>query len=183
MRVRVKIWSICVVLLILSLNSFSQGGDWKTKLDLQIDEIDSLSLKSQTTFYSTKYLSAGEPYKETWHYTMKDGKVAFIEIRYVIEHREFTENYYLDRDRMICMELYEMPFLAYYVDQIKRGQMAFFVNNNLKLNVVFGNDRQHSPFATYTFSDSEYECLQKFQGRFSELQKTLPVLGKTSYAN
>src|SRR5690242_12815307 len=145
MRARVMILTFCAGLM-LSLTSFSQDGDWKARLDARIDEIDSLSLKSQTTFYSTKYITADEPYKETWHYTMKDGKVVFIEIRYVIEHREFTETYYLDRNRMICMEVYEMPFLAYYVDQIKRGQMAFFVGNTLKLNVVFGNDMQHSPF-------------------------------------
>jgi hypothetical protein len=175
MRARFLI-SVCVGVLLLSLNSIGQRSDWKTNIDYLVDEIDSLSLKSQTTFYATKYITAEEPYKETWHFTMRDGKVIFIEIRYVIEHREFTETYYLDKNRMICMEVYEMPFLAYYVDQIKRGQMAFFVNNSLKLNVVFGNDRSHSPYSTYTFADSESECLQKFQDRFSELQKTLPII-------
>jgi hypothetical protein len=158
------------------INSFGQRTDWKANIDFLVDEIDSLSLKSQTTFYATKYLNDDEPYKETWHYTSRDGKIIFIEVRYVIHHREFTETYYLDKNRVICMEIYETPFLAYYVDQIRRGQMAFFVNNNLMLNVVFGNDRARSPFATYNFPDAQYTCLQRFQDRFNELQKTMAYL-------
>ena len=176
MRARILILSLCVCAILSFSQSFGQRSDWKSSIDILVDEIDSLSMKSQTTFYATKYLKDLEPYKETWHYTMRDNKVIFMEVRYVIDHREFTETYYLDKNRVICMEIYETPFLAFYVDQIRRGQMAFFVNNSLRLNVVFGNDRARSPFATYNFPDAEYECLQRFQDRFNELQKTMAYL-------
>ena len=163
----------CCALLFISLTSYSQSRqDWKSRIDYLVDEIDSLAMKTQNTFIVTKYLKNNDPYKETWHYTTRDNKIVYFEIRYVIGPDEFTEIYYVNRNRPICVEQYEAPYMAYYVDELKDGRMYFIEEDEVRLFVTLG--RNPDKRGNYVFSDMN--CLQKFDNRFTELQKTMQYL-------
>src|SRR4051812_38619110 len=101
-----------IVTLTISSTAYTQNRyDWRNNIDQVIHETDSLSLKSQRTFYLNKILRKDEPLKETWYYTTHNANVIVFEVRYRIDSLEYTETYYLNRGRLICMELYETVFL------------------------------------------------------------------------
>ena len=137
-------------------------------MDEQVHASDSLSMKTQKTFHLNKYLKNDVPFKETWHYTMRDGKVVIFQVRYVIDSIEYTEVYYLNRDRLICMEQYESMFYPYYEDDIKRGEVLFFENEILRQCVALG--KGNSGLAS---RGQEYASLQKFYDRFKELKRNI----------
>ena len=170
---QIKPAACCFIFLIgISLYSVGQKRpDWKERIDLLIDEIDSLALKTQRTFIVTKYLKNNDPYKETWHYTMRDEKVIYFEIRYVIATHEFTEIYYVDRNHPICMEQYESPYLGYYIDELIDGKMYFIDNNNVRLHVTLGRKPAESKYPHRGLT-----CLEQFDKRFTELRKTMQYL-------
>ena len=172
-RNRVKPAGYCFVFLfIISLNSYGQRKpDWKERIDILIDEIDSLALKTQRTFNVTKYLKNNDPYKETWHFTLRDDKIVYFEIRYVIARHEFTEIYYVDRNLPICMEQYESPYLGYYVDELIDGKMYFIENNTVKLHVTLGRKPAESKYPHRGIS-----CIEQFDKRYAELRKTMQYL-------
>lgn len=157
--------------------SSAQKMDWKSHIDFLVEQTDSLSMKSQKTFYLPKVIRVDRTFrndltiKETWNYTVNDGKVIIFQIRYVIDHREFTEVYYLHNDRLICMESYEAPYLSSYVDEVRRGEIFFLVNNNLKQYVKFGNNKK--PAAPLW--DAQTACLSKFEERYSELRRNISL--------
>jgi hypothetical protein len=149
--------------------------DWKSHIDFLVEQTDSLSMKSQKTFYLPKIVRVDRTFKndqtikETWNYTVSEGKVVIFQIRYVIDHREYTEIYYLNNERLICMENYETPYLATYVDEVRKGEIFFLVDNNVKQYIKFGNTRsEHSPYW-----NAEIACLSKFQERFTELRRNI----------
>lgn len=151
--------------------------DWKSRIDYLVDEIDSLAMKTQRTFSVVKYLKNDDTYKETWHYTLKNDRIVYFEIRYVIDQDEFTEIYYVDHNRPICMEQYQAPFMAYYVDELKQGRMFFIDNETVKLYVTLGQ-KQNSRSSRNNYSLAEIDCLQKFDDRYTELKKTMQYLAK-----
>jgi hypothetical protein len=172
LKYRLQTILFCFSFIFISFNSYSQSRDWKSRIDFLVDEIDSLALKTQNTFIVTKYLKNNDPYKETWHYTMKDNRIVYFEVRYVIGPDEFTEIYYVYRNRPICMEQYEAPYMAYYVDELKDGKMYFIDNDAIRLFVTLGkkqNSRDDYPL-------SGNDCIAKFDNRFTELQKTMQYL-------
>jgi hypothetical protein len=159
--------SVFLCLLFFSVTANSQRLDWRERIDRRVQWADSLSLKSQKIFYLNKLLRDNRPVKETWYYTLQDGKIIIFEIKYVTDSIEFSEIYYLDNGRLICMEEYEVPYLSVYADQVKRGSALFFDNQNLRQFVVTGaykNDVQWN---------RSYESLRRFQQRYEELKKTI----------
>lgn len=156
-----------VLLLVCSLCTSAQRRDWRTQIDEKVQKADSLSLKSQKVFYLNKFLKDNRPVKETWYYTLHDGKLLIFEVKYVADSIEYSEIYYLDNSRLICMEEYEVPYLSVYADQVKRGAAMFFDNENLRQYVVTGRMKPNSQWSR------SYESLHRFEERFTELKKTI----------
>src|SRR5688500_20195530 len=103
--------TVLAPLLLLSICCLGQlRYDWKSQIDYMVEQTDSLSLKSQKTFYLPKILKVDRTFKndlevkETWNYTVNRGKVIIFKVRYVVNHREYTEIYYVDHDRLIRSE-------------------------------------------------------------------------------
>ena len=160
-----------IVLLCCSAAFAQFRTDWRSDIDLIIQEADSLSLKSQKTFSLVKPYHPDKDIRETWYYTIKDGRVVIFEIRYVVDSLEYSEIYYVHRGRLICMEQYEAPYLSLYADQLKWGEAYFFQDEALRQYTITGKRRQ-PPGLWATQSGS----LSKFQQRFAELQRHMKYL-------
>ena len=156
-----------IALLLINVALYAQRADWRTRIDEKVQMADSLSLKSQKVFYLNKFLKQDKPVKETWYYTMHDGKILIFEINYVSDATEFSEIYYLDNGRLICMEEYQVPYLSINTDQVKHGAALFFDNENLRQFVVSGKDQGDVRWSR------GYETLRQFEKRFEELKKTI----------
>ena len=164
----------CVAIL-FCLASFGQyRTDWRDDVDLLIQQADSLSLKSQRTFSLVKPYHPDKDIRETWFYTVKDGRVVIFEVQYVVDSLEYSEIYYLHRGRLICMEQYEAPYLSIYADQLKWGEAYFFNNEQLKQYVITGKRRSRP--ATQALWASQEESMTRFQQRFAELQRHMKYL-------
>jgi len=160
---------LSIVALIIYSGAFTQNRyDWRVNIDQVIHETDSLSLKSQRTFYLNKILRKDEPLKETWYYTVHNNNIIVFEVRYRIDSLEYTETYYMNRGRLICMELYETDFLSYYEDEIRHGEVFFFDHDMLIQYVTVGNG-----LVDMSFRDPQYEPLRRFYKRYIELQKNI----------
>jgi len=161
-----------IVILALSSTAYTQSRyDWRTNIDQVIHETDSLSLKSQRTFYLNKIKGKDDPLKETWYYTVHNNNIIVFEVRYRVDSLEYTETYYMNRNRLICMELYETDFLSYYEDEIKHGEVFFFDHDMLIQYVTVGNG-----LTDQSFRDPQYEPLRRFYKRYIELQKNILAL-------
>ena len=158
---------IMTCLLFISIPLWAQRNDWRARIDEKVQRADSLSLRSQKVFYLNKFLKDNRPVKETWYYTLMEGKIIIFEVKYVADSTEYSEIYYLDNGRLICMEEYEVPYLSVYADQVKKGAAMFFDNQNLRQFVVTGGSRNDSRF------NRTYESLNRFEKRFEELKKTI----------
>lgn len=164
----------CVAIL-FCLASFGQlRTDWRDDVDLLIQQADSLSLKSQRTFSLVKPYHPDKDIRETWFYTVKDGRVVIFEVQYVVDSLEYSEIYYLHRGRLICMEQYEAPYLSIYADQLKWGEAYFFNNEQLKQYVITGKRRSRP--ATQALWASHEQSMSRFQQRFAELQRHMKYL-------
>ncbi|MEJ7738956.1 MAG: hypothetical protein WKF97_16140 [Chitinophagaceae bacterium] len=151
--------------MLISYNAVGQKAyDWRSNIDFIVAKSDSLSNKSQRTFHLNKYLKNDKVIKETWHYTLNEGKVVIFQLRYIINLTEFLEVYYLHKERLICMEIYESEDNTLSDDRVKRGAVFFFVGNTLKQYVTMGHANLKAP---------AIECLSRFDDRFSELQKNI----------
>jgi hypothetical protein len=153
--------------LLSSSKMLAQRADWRSRVDEKVQRADSLSLKSQKIFYLNKYLGKDKPIKETWYYTMQNGKILIFEIKYVSDSTEFSEIYYLDNGSLICMEEYQVSYLSIYTDQVKHGAAMFFDNQDLRQFVVTGKDKGEIRWST------GYVLLKQFDKRFEELKKTI----------
>ena len=162
-----RVIPISMLLSLLVLTASAQRTDWRSRIDRMVQKADSLSLKSQKIFYLNKFLNKDKPVKETWYYTLQDGKILIFEVKYVADSIEYSEIYYLNNGRLICMEEYEVPYLSVYTDQVKKGAAMFFDNENLREYVVTGARQNTSK------SDRGYESLKRFDQRFEELKKTI----------
>ena len=157
-----------MALLVSVCCSAQSSYGWRTRVDDLIEQADSLSLKSQTTFYVTKYLKHDRTIKETWYYTLKDGKPVFFQLHYAIDSSEFTESYYLDRNRLVCMARFEEPYVAKPAVDYNNTEIYFFLDNTLRQYVTSGHQRSYvSKF------ERQNQCLEKFEERFTELRANL----------
>ena len=160
---------ILFLLLCLSVTCdqlLAQSSDWRSNTDRLVQMADSLSNKTQKTFYSQRFLKNDQTVKETWHYTLHNGKILIFQLRYLIDVTEFTEVYYVNKGSLVCMEQFESPYnLA--DDEIHHAQLYYFVGSEMKQYVTYGRSKQ-SP--TYI---SPVECLEKFQKRYTELLRNM----------
>lgn len=142
-----------------------------------VEQADSLSLKAQRTFYLNKVIKMDKTFKnditvrETWYYTIVDGKIPIFQIRYLIDSTEFNETYYLNNGSLICLEQYESDFFS-PIDEITWGKVLFFDNNNIRLHVSVGHRRAR---------DLDYnttaEAMVIFNKRYTELLRNLRLNG------
>ena len=168
------------LLMVVVFSSFKASSqlhyDWKSYIDYLVERSDSLSLKSQRTFYLPKVVKVDRTFKndlevkETWNYTLDKGRVIIFQVRYVVANREYTEIYYVNHDNLICMENYDAPYLSSYVDQVRKGEIFFVVDNTVRQSVKFGNKITRDPEPLW---DAPYDCLTKFQKRYSELKENM----------
>lgn len=163
-----KLMLIMACSILYCYNVAAQSLDWRADIDRTVQQIDSLSLKSQRTFYVDNLLGHNRWVKETWYYTVSKGKVVIFQVRYLIDSTEYTEVYYMHKDRLICMEQYETSYLTLYDDEIVRGAIFYFVSNSLRQFVTLG---ARTPFDERT--NIEYESLAKFHQRYEILQKNI----------
>ena len=126
-------------------------------------QADSLSNKSQKTFYSLRYLKNDQTIKETWYYTLKEGKIIIFQLRYLIDDTEFNEVYYLNRGSLVCMEQYESP-VKLSDEEIHKAEVYYFEGSEMKQYVHYGRQRR---------STSGNECLEKFEKRYTELLRNM----------
>lgn len=155
-----------VFALLICLVASAQSNSWRARIDDLIEQTDSLSLKSQTVFYLTKYLKHERTIKETWYYTLKNGRPVFFQLRYVIDSTEFTESYYLDGNRLVCMARFEDAYSAKQTDY-SNTEIYFFLDNTLRQYVTSGPPKYISKL------DRQNQCLEKFDERFTELRANL----------
>lgn len=145
-----------------------------SKIDFTVQQTDSLANKSQRTFYLNKMDKKFDGIKETWHYTLRDGKIIVFQVRYVVDSLEYTEVYYLSKGDLIYSEEYEtIYYKATGEDDIKWGGIYYFVSNNLKQRVTLGNKKsKHDRW------NPETETLIRFQRRLSELKQHIPLTAR-----
>ena len=154
---------------LVSYSAYSQNSrDWRSRINTMVEWSDSLSLVSQKIFYLHKFSNDDRPVKETWYYTIHEGRILLFEVRYVLDSTEFSEIYYMNRGTLICMERYEVPYLSMYTDQVRYGEALFFDNDHLRQYVVCGKGR---PIQSRLTRGDEF--LQKFEDRYTELKKTI----------
>ena len=164
----------CLLFIVISQHTSAQRGyDWRTNVDMIVERADSLSLKSQNSFHQNRIIKVDKTFKnditvrETWYYTISEGKVIIFQVRYLIDSTEFMETYYLDNGRLVCLEQYESDFYSPY-DEINWGKVLFFDNNTVKLNVSVGR-RKSQGESSYT----SYEAIEKFNRRYTELLRNI----------
>ncbi len=156
----------CIVLLALP-GLAQKAPTWREQIDDLIEQTDSLSLKTQTTFYQVRYLKHDRCIKETWYYTLKAGKPVFFQLRYAIDTSEFTETYYVSKNRLVCMAEFEGPY-ASKTEDINHAEIYFFNDDVLRQYVVSGPQKINS-----TKLSRQNECLEKFSQRYAELRANL----------
>ena len=155
-----------LLLICISSQVFAQRSDWRNRIDEVVRQADSLALRTQKTFHSIRYLNKDEAIKETWYYTLHDGRIAIFQLRYNVDDTEFNEVYYMHRGNLVCMEQYESP-VKFSDEEIRRAEVYYFVGSDMMQYVHYGK-----PANGYTYRPG-YDCLQKFQKRYDELQRNL----------
>jgi len=166
------------VLFIISTNAASaQSYDWRTKIDVIVERADSLSLKSQRTFYLNRIIRVDKTFKndktvrETWYYTTSNGKILIFQVRYLIDSTEYNETYYLNNGNLVCLEQYESDYYS-PVDEVTWDKVLFFDNNIIKLHVSAGHRKSKEQDANTTA-----EAVDLFVKRYNELLKNLRLNG------
>lgn len=169
--------SYCVLLILFSSYASAQRGhDWRTNVDMIVERADSLSLKSQRTFYMNRVIRKDRKFKndetvrETWYYTISEAEVVIFQVRYLIDSTEYTETYYLNNGYLVCMELYEIDFFSPF-DEINWGKVLFFDNSTLKLNVSVGHRKAQDGTDT-----TNSEAIEIFNKRYAELLRNIRLM-------
>jgi hypothetical protein len=156
------------LLLIFSGAANAQSGSSTlNKLVEFVEQADSLSNKTQRTFNLVKIGRFNDGLKETWHYTIQNGKVIVFQVRYMIDSIEFTEVYYVNGDRLVCSEEYETIYLP-DDDELKFGGIYYFNNNNILQLITLGR-RSGGPVRW----DLKNLTLDRFKNRYAELRENL----------
>ncbi|MBC7826942.1 MAG: hypothetical protein H7122_04290 [Chitinophagaceae bacterium] len=170
LRLFIFVATICISNSIFGQSSYQV----LSRIDNIVQQTDSLAIRSQRTFYLNKMDKKFDGIKETWHYTLREGKVIVFQIRYILDSTEFIEIYYLNKGSLIYSEEYEtIYYSANGDDEIKWGGIYYFVSNNLKQRVTLGKKE-----SKYLHWNPEYETLSRFQKRFSELQQNIPLTAR-----
>ena len=163
------------LILFLVHNTFGQSRyNWRTEVDQIIQNIDSLSLKSQETFFARNIVRVDRSFKndievkETWHYTMNRGQIVYCEVRYLIDSTEYIEAYYVHDNRLVCMENYATEFYNPTANNFVAGEVLFYVDDVVKLHVSTGKNRD--PLVSWRLERRPFE---KFLDRYTSLKRSL----------
>jgi hypothetical protein len=136
-----------------------------------VEAADSLSDRSNSVFYLDKFYADNTPYKETWRYTTKAGKVIFFEVEFIRDSVTYSEVYYVNRNNLVCSEEYEIMNDQYSDDKLTWGAIFYFNSTQTRHYVTVGKSSSrkyyHSP---------EIVARDRFRKRFGELKTHLPML-------
>lgn len=136
-----------------------------------VEEADSVAIQSQKTFFLEKFLKDDYNYRETWRYAINRGKIVYFQVDYLLDSTEYTEVYYLDRGRLICSEEYEKIDYDFMEDKLKFGSILFFESTTPRHVVTLGR-RSYN----WRMTEPGDLALTRFQKRYSELKRHLPML-------
>lgn len=169
---RMRFVSILLSVLAAPFFTSAQSGTERLiELYKFVDKTDSLPGKSRKTFYLQKFLADNYNYKETWRYAEKEGKVVYFQVDFILDSTEFTEVYYVNRGSLVCSEEYEKVNYSNLEDELKSGGVYYF-QGYIPQHVV----RIGSPGNAYRNSSPELAVLRRFEKRFSELKRHIPML-------
>jgi hypothetical protein len=162
---------VCIFLVIPYL-SYSQSNSARIRdLYKYVEDIDSLADKSTKNFYLEKFLKDGYNYRETWRYISNGSRIVYFQVDYMLDSTEFTEVYYLIRNNLVCSEEYEKVNYSFREDELKWGGIYYFESSMPSHVVTLGrrnyNRREMNP---------GLDALYRFDKRFSELKRHLPML-------
>ena len=160
----------CVVLILLFSASLYTAQSQRSLVELRsiVEEADSLSNKFQKVFYLYKIGPKNSSQKETWYYTMKNGRPVMFEVRYYKDSTEVTEVYYMQNRQLICSEEYETMYHTLYEDQIAYGNIRYYDNTHVKQVVTMGKSKYQS-----IPERGPYDVIQRFRKRFAELEENI----------
>jgi hypothetical protein len=133
-----------------------------------VDEADSLSNKAQKIFYLYKIGPKNTSQKETWYYTMKNGRPVMFEVRYYKDSTELTEVYYVHNGKLICSEEYETLYHTSKEDQIAYGNIHYYDNTLVRQVVTMGKSKYKS-----MHDNRSYDIIERFRKRFTELKENI----------
>lgn len=136
-----------------------------------VEQADSVAFKSQKTFYLEKFLKDDYNYRETWRFSQNAGKIVYFQVDYILDSIEFTEVYYLNRGNLVCSEEYEKVNYTLAEDKLKFGSILYFDSATPRHVVVLGR-RSYN----WRMSDPGDLALMRFEKRFSELKRHIPML-------
>ncbi len=136
-----------------------------------VEQTDKVLNESQKTFYLEKFLKDDYNYKETWRYSLKGGHIVFFQVDYILDSSEFSEVYYLQRGNLICSEEYEKINYSSMEDELKWGGIYYFQSTTPRHVVTLGKRKLGNRLL-----NPGTEALTRFEKRFSELKRHLPML-------
>jgi hypothetical protein len=169
--------SFLLLVLVSVCNCLSaQRSDWRSRIDRLVELADSLSMVSQQTFHINKFTSEDRPIRETWHYTVHNGRVIIFEVHYFLDSLEFQEVYYVNRDQLVCMEQYEILYPEQDEDRILKGAVGFFDGLSMRQYVTMGERSGRNEQLP------SYEVISQFKDRYRELLTNRPLLEKKGKA-
>ena len=164
-------WSVILtVLLTIPFISFSQSARVRD-LYKYVEQTDSLADKSTKTFYLEKFLKDNYNYRETWRYVADAGRILYFQVDYMLDSTEFTEVYYVNRNRLVCSEEYEKVNYSIREDELKYGGIYYFESSSAKHVVTLGRKNYQ-----YRNNDAILDVQTRFGKRYSELKRHLPML-------
>lgn len=159
-------------LLIFPLSVFSQHHSGRlNELYRFVEQADSLSVRSQKTFFLEKFLKDDYNYKETWRYSVDGDRVVYFQVDYILDSTEFTEVYYINRGRLVCSEEYEKVNYTMFEDKLKFGSILYF-ESAVPRHVVMLGQRSYN----WRMADPGDMALTRFHKRFAELKRHIPML-------
>ena len=145
--------------------SNAQRHDLISEINKIIQETDSLSSRKQTTFHWLRDVRKNKTIRETWHYTISNGRVIIFQVHYWIDSTEYNKVYYLDRGRLIYSEEYETVYYPMH-DEIRWGRVCYFEDEELRQVAVLGHNAHHS----WYFGEG-IEAIMGFNERYSQLKR------------
>lgn len=136
-----------------------------------VEQTDSLADRSTKTFYLEKFLKDSYNYRETWRYLSDKERIIYFQVDYMLDSTEFTEVYYVNRGRLVCSEEYEKVNYSLLEDELKYGGIYYFENSSTQHAVTLGRKGYYR-----RNSDVTLDVLSRFDKRYSELKRHLPML-------
>lgn len=170
MRVRGRV--IWFFLLFLSASIYGQKHSEMAELYHFVDKADSLSYRSASTFYLEKFITDDYNYRERWRYTAENGNIVFFEVDFILDSVEYSEVYYLKRERLVCSEEYEKVSFSNHEDALRFGGVYYFVDAVPKHVAMLGRKTIQSQRSI----SPETLAIDRFRKRYSELRFHIPML-------